>query len=39
MCERIEYPDGAMEAYPLSRAVGNPRAQGPALIVQIEVSA
>ena len=34
-----EYPVGAMEAYPVSRAVGNPRAQGPALIVQIEVSA
>ncbi len=34
-----EYPVEAMEAYPVSRAVGNPRAQGPALVVQIEVSA
>lgn len=27
-----EYPPAGMEAYPVGRAVGNPRAQGPALV-------
>lgn len=32
-----EYPGERMEAYPVGRAVGNPRAQGPRLIERVEI--
>lgn len=32
-----EYPQAGMEAYPVGRAVGNPRSQGPGLVQPVAV--
>jgi len=32
-----EYPPAAMEVYPVGRAVGNPRAQGPGLVARLSI--